>query len=56
MSILIDKDQTMRQDRIMDNKSMHHYVPWKKIKQRLLSKKCCGKNIRKKSVADAESC
>ncbi|GAA5808581.1 hypothetical protein MFLAVUS_001972 [Mucor flavus] len=25
MSILIDKDQTMRQDRIMDNKSMHHY-------------------------------
>jgi len=57
MSILIDKDLTMRHDRIMDNKSMHHYVPWKKIKQRLFqSNMCCNKNKRKKSVADVETC
>lgn len=56
MSILIDKDQTMRHDRIIDNKSMYHYVPWKQIKYRLsLSKRCCGVHRRKKSIADAES-
>ncbi|GAA5798547.1 hypothetical protein HPULCUR_003952 [Helicostylum pulchrum] len=56
MSILIDKDQTMRQDRIMDNKSMYHYVPWKKIKNKLLqSNTCCNKDRRKKSVADIET-
>lgn len=55
MSILIDKDQTMRHDRIIDNKSMYHYIPWSKFKHRLFrSKTCCGIQRRKKSIADAE--
>lgn len=56
MSILIDKDQTMRHDRIIDNKAMYQYIPWKQIKYKLFqSKICCGVYKRKKSVADAES-
>lgn len=56
LSILIDKDQTMRHDRIKDNKSIHHYFPTlKQLKYRIdRVMKFCGRTRSYKSVADAE--
>lgn len=59
MMILIDKDQIMRRDLITDNKSMHHYIPFKRIGYRITQtlnfRNCIAyNNRRKKSVADVE--
>lgn len=56
ISVLIDKDQTLRNDKIKDNKAIHHYLPTlKQLKYRIdRVMKFCGRARSYKSVADAE--
>ncbi|KAK4515393.1 Glyco_hydro_35 domain-containing protein [Mucor velutinosus] len=58
MSILIDKDQNMRHDRILSNKSFHQYFPFKRLRHAFLCNckivSCCCSKTRKprKSISD----
>ncbi|KAI8367831.1 hypothetical protein EDC96DRAFT_506228 [Choanephora cucurbitarum] len=56
LSVLIDKDQTMRQDRIKDNRSFHHYFTVKNIKSRVCSPHsqmpCCVRKKSRKSIEE----
>lgn len=56
MSILIDKDQNMRHDRILSNKSFHQYFPFKSLRHAFLCSgkfvNCCCKRKPRKSISD----
>ncbi|KAI8357787.1 hypothetical protein BD560DRAFT_406107 [Blakeslea trispora] len=56
LSVLIDKDQTMRQDKIKDNRSFRHYFTMKNIKTKVYSTQsrmpCCIRKRNRKMVED----